>query len=201
MTLIDAKNAFSKMDVSHLPVVQENLFLGMLSHNIAKDLNETALLEEYISQLEPIYVKEAAHWMDVFQVMQQNSCNYIPVLNDLGAVVQAHRFKDVLEHLSNTPFINQKGNLLVIAADAVDFSLSQITQIIEAHQGTVLGVVVEDQNQSTIQICIKLQTHDFNSTCLSLRRYGYTILSSQAEKHSQSDFESQIDYLKKYIFI
>lgn len=200
MKLLDANNAFLKMNVSHLPVVQEDIFLGMLSRDSIEGLNETSLLENYISHLEPIFVRETAHWMEVLHVMQENSCNHIAVLNDLGTFIQVHHLKDVLEHLLSTPLISQKGNVLVIAADATDFSLSQITQIVEAHQGTILGVLVENQDPSTVQICIKLQTPDFNNTCLSLRRYGYEILSSKAEKNGYSEFETQIDYLKKYIF-
>jgi predicted transcriptional regulator len=201
MTLLETKGVFLKMNVSHLPVVQEGLFVGALSLYMIEGLNETSLLENYISHLEPIYVKEATHWMEVFQVMQQHSCNYIAVLNDLGAVVQTYHLKDILEQLYNTPFVNEKGDVIVITANVTDFSLSQITQIIEAHQGTVLGMLVENQNPSSTQIFMKLQTDDFNNTCLSLRRYGYNVLTSQTEKHSHSEFEAQIDYLKKYIFI
>ena len=140
MKLLDANNAFLKMNVSHLPVVQEDVFLGMLSRDSIEGLNETSLLENYISHLEPIFVRKTAHWMEVLHVMQENSCNHIAVLNDLGTFIQVHHLKDVLEHLLSTPLISQKGNVLVIAADATDFSLSQITQIVEAHQGTILGV-------------------------------------------------------------
>lgn len=199
MSLMDVKNAFAQMNVSHLPVVREGVFLGTLSYEVISKIESDFSLENYISYLDSIFVNQNTHWMDVFQLMLKHSCNCIPVVSDSGVFIRTYSLQDVMEELSATPFANHQGNTLILKAATKDFDISKLSQIIEAHGGAVLGFLTENQTEENTVIWIKFQTHDFNNTCKSLRRYGYQIESSMNQHSLHSNFSERIDYIKKYM--
>ena len=108
---------------------------------------------------------------------------------------------DVMNFFGNTPFMSLPGNTVIIEKRLLDYSLSEISQIVESNDGRVLGVFISLINNETAQISLKVGDSNFNDILAAFRRYSYTIVSSHQEDLFLKDLQDRSRYLEKYLNI
>jgi hypothetical protein len=70
---------------------------------------------------------------------------------------------------------NNKGKKGVL-----DYSMSQITQIVESNNGKLLGLFISESDVS-IEVTMKISLGAINEIIQSFRRYNYEIISEHQE--------------------
>ncbi len=83
----------------------------------------------------------------------------------------------------------------------IDYSMSQITQIVESNNGKLLGLFVSDSDTETIEITIKVTLGVMNDIIQTFRRYNYEIISEHNEDNYINNLKERSDYLDKYLNI
>ena len=83
----------------------------------------------------------------------------------------------------------------------VDYSMSQITQIVESNNGKLLGVFVSEATNDKVQVTIKMTLGAVNEIIQSFRRYNYDIVSEHYEDDYLNNLKERSEYLDKYLNI
>ena len=109
--------------------------------------------------------------------------------------------KDVLKFFQESPFLKEEGGILVIRKPKLDYSISQISQIIEGNGGKVLGLFISNINESSVEITIKFAQSYIDEIIQSFRRYEYEIISEHQEDSYLENLKERSDYLDKYLNI
>jgi hypothetical protein len=100
-----------------------------------------------------------------------------------------------------TPFIKEAGGIIIVKKALIDYSMSQITQIVESNNGKLLGLFVSDSDTETIEITIKVTLGVMNDIIQTFRRYNYEIISEHNEDNYINNLKERSDYLDKYLNI
>ena len=108
---------------------------------------------------------------------------------------------EIMGIFNETPFLNEAGNIIVVEKGFKDYSLSEISQIVESSNVHLLGLFVSKIENDLAQITIKINPTGINEVIQSLRRYGYNIISQHQEDAFNKNLRDRSKYLDKYLNI
>jgi hypothetical protein len=106
-----------------------------------------------------------------------------------------------MKFFNETPFIKEAGGIIIVKKALIDYSMSQISQIVESNNGKLLGLFVSDSDNETIEITIKVTLGVINDIIQTFRRYNYEIISEHNEDNYINNLKERSDYLDKYLNI
>ncbi len=199
---VDALAWMEAFRVSHLPIVNNKVFLGLISDTDIYDLNsaEEPLGNHRLSLMKP-YVFAHQHIYDIVEIAARLKLTLVPVLNSekeyIGVVTQ----NDLLLRFSELIAAHTPGGIIEIELGPRDYALSEIARIVEDADAKVLSLYAS-QSKSTdhLKISIKLNREDASGVVSSFERYGYKVnavssRASQVDDTTRRNYESLMKYL------
>ena len=102
---------------------------------------------------------------------------------------------------NESPFLSEPGNILIVEKGILDYSFSEITQIIESNDAKILGLFISKMENDVAQITIKIGDSNINNIVQTFRRYSYNIVSEHQEDTFLTNMKERTQYLKKYLDI
>ena len=138
-TGITALNWMDIFKVSHLPIVNDEEFLGLISENDIYDLNmpEEPLGNHQLSLLRP-YVTEEQHVFELMEVLSRLKLSLVPVLDSSKNYLGVITLMELLHYFAEISAMRHKGGIVVLEMNSNDFSMSQISQIVEGNDAKIL---------------------------------------------------------------
>ena len=197
-----AQKLFKNNNFSLLPVVDKKNFCGILWREEVEDIFDSGQKVRDLKHLfQPIHVSENMSWFEIFQFFIKNSCNLIPVLDSEDHYIGYFELDDFMKIFETTPFLHENGIVLTISKGIMDYSFSEITQIVETNDATLFGIFISKIENDIASIVLKLSVHDISNTMLSFRRYGYQIVNEKSNDKYLDELKERSEYLKKYLNI
>ncbi|MBX9807260.1 MAG: acetoin utilization protein acuB, partial [Flavobacteriaceae bacterium] len=147
------------------------------------------------------FARNTMIWLDVLEVFAKNKTNLVPVLDENNKYVGYYEISDVMNFFHETPFLREQGGIIVIQKRTLDYSMGEITQIIESNNGKILGLFVSEADSENTQVTIKISLGVMNEIIQSFRRYNYEIMSEHFEDNYINTLKERSDYLDKYLNI
>ncbi|SFB68822.1 hypothetical protein SAMN04487907_10167 [Zunongwangia mangrovi] len=197
----DLQNDFNQLTYSHLPVENNGIYMGCISENDIRCFDAEKSIEDYQYALEGFFVRNADYWLDILESFAQNNSNILPVLDGENEYLGYVELNEIMGIFNETPFLNEAGNIIVVEKGFKDYSLSEISQIVESSNVHVLGLFVSKIENDLAQITIKINPTGLNEVIQSLRRYGYNIISQHQEDAFNKNLRDRSKYLDKYLNI
>lgn len=194
-----SQNIFSQLTYSHLPVMEDNVYIGCVSENDAHCFETGCTLKDVKYALDTFYVKTDTHWLDVLEAFAQHDCNVMPVLDDNNRYLGYYELKDILQLFNDSPFLYESGAVIVIEKGTTDYSFSEITQIIESNDSKLYGCFISGYNDHLTQITVKVSAENVNQVLQTFRRYSYEVISAAEEDTYLDNLKERSDYLNKYL--
>lgn len=200
-------NVLNMMDafgVNHLPVVQDEVFLGLLSEDDIyqhRDLNLP--VSDYSLNSHGYFVFDRQHIYDVVGIAARKKLSIVPVVTDshvyLGSVVAS----ELLRKLDDLLCVDVPGTILVLELNSVDYSLSEIAQIIEYNDSKVLSLYVrKSEDSKKMLLTLKVKSGNIISVIESFNRYEYVIREIYSnENHDKDVYEDRFNNLMRYLDI
>lgn len=198
-TLNEVIHFFKHTTFSHVAIVEDNIFLGVLSENDLETFESEKKIEDYKYNLESFFALKSTSWLDVLEQFARNECNLLPVLDDEKQVIGYYDLNDIVGVFIDTPFFTEPGGMLVVAKGIKDYSFSEISQIVESNNTKLLGAFITDIRNDIIQITIKISTGNFSEVVQTFRRYNYNILFGNKDDQFIENLKERSDYLDKYL--
>lgn len=198
----DALNWMEAFRVSHLPIVNNKIFLGLISDSDIYKLNSATepLGNHTLSLIKP-YVLERQHIYDVMELSAKLKLSLIPVLNSENEYQGVITLPDLVHQFSDLLAVNTAGGLLQIEVGLRDYALSEIARIVEDENSKILSLyLTQDYFLDKYYITIKLDRTDMTPIINAFERYGYNIRASfgsriDADDKAMRNYESLLRYL------
>ncbi|MDD2821063.1 MAG: CBS domain-containing protein [Flavobacterium sp.] len=200
-TITAAQDFFNELNFSNFPVVEEGIFIGSLAADDLETFDNDKKVGDYKYTLEHFFARTNMIWLDVLEVFAKNQTNIVPVLDENNKYVGYYEIGDIMKFFHETPFLKEPGGIIIVKKGVLDYSMSQITQIIESNNGKLLGLFVSDSDVDTIEITIKVSLGALNEIIQTFRRYNYEIVSEHHEDNYINNLKERSDYLDKYLNI
>lgn len=199
--IADVQDFFAEVPFSHFPILSDGVFIGSISADDVDTFDSDKMVNDYRYTLEAFFARENMIWLDVLEVFAKNHTNIVPVLNEENNYSGYYELEDIVKFFHETPFLKEPGGIIVVQKNTIDYSMSQVAQIVESNNGKLLGMFVSEANQEIIQITIKTTLGAMNDIIQTFRRYNYEIISEHHEDNYLNSLKERSEYLDKYLNI
>lgn len=190
--------------ISHLPIVNNKQFLGLISESDIFDLNapDTPLGDHKLSLFSP-YVYANDHIYTVIDLVKKLKLSVVPVLDDKNNYLGVIMLLDLVRHFSDLINAEQPGGILILEITVHNYSLTQISQIVETNDAKILSMYVHSNPDTTeLEVIIKVNIIDLSAIIQTFIRYDYTIKASyQKESELNNLYNSRFDSFLRYLNI
>ncbi len=197
----DVQAFFAESNFTHFPVVEERIYLGSINAEDVETFDADKKIDDYRFNLEGFFARTNMIWLDVLEVFAQNQTNILPVLNPENTYVGYYELQDIIGFFNDTPFLKENGGIIVVEKEILDYSMSQVAQIVESNGGKLLGSFISSSTLQMVQITLKIASGSVNEIIQTFRRYGYGIISENKEDNYLTNLKERSDYLDKYLNI
>ncbi|MFT4757188.1 MAG: CBS domain containing-hemolysin-like protein [Vicingaceae bacterium] len=198
-TIATVKDFFIELNYSHFPVLDEGIFIGSIASEDIENFDNDKKIIDYKYSLEPFFTRTDSIWIEVLEIFAKNRTNLIPVLDDKNNYIGYYEIEDIMSFFHQTPFLKEPGRIIKVKKGLLDYSMSQITQIVESNNGKLLGLFISESDIDTIEVTIKINLGAINEIIQTFRRYGYEIISDHLEDNYINTLKERSDYLDKYL--
>ena len=185
-TIAEVQDFFAEVSYSHFSVIDEGIYIGCIAADDIETFDSDKKVSDYKYTLEGFFARKNMIWLDVLEVFAKNHTNVVPVLDEEN-------------NYTGTPFLKEQGGIIIIEKSILDYSMSQITQIVESNNGKLLGLFVSEASADKIQITLKIALGGMNEIIQTFRRYNYEIISEHQEDNYLNNLKERSEYLDKYL--
>ena len=202
-TIKTALSFLEEYKLSQVPVIGPKGYIGLLEEEDAlgateiskiKDLQHV-LLNHKIQVEEPLY--------SALSYFSKTNLSLLPVLDEnqkyLGCLTAADLFKKTCEWLN----VDELGGLLHLEIKQQDYSLVQISQIIEASDAKIISLVcIPNKKEPTLlEVIIKINREELSSIIQTFERYEYKIIATHHKNIHQKGLDDRFGSFIRYLNI
>lgn len=198
-TIAEVQDFFAEVPYSHFSVIDEGIYIGCIAADDVETFDGDKKVSDYRYTLEGFFARKNMIWLDVLEVFAKNHTNVVPVLDEDNNYTGYYELEDIVKFFHETPFLKEQGGIIIVEKSILDYSMSQITQIVESNNGKLLGLFVSEANADKIQITLKIALGGMNEIIQTFRRYNYEIISEHQEDIYLNNLKERSEYLDKYL--
>ncbi len=199
-TAAQAMTMMSIYRVGDLPVVEDDRLLGMVGEDQVNSVDVNSEMSSFRLGQSYIYASDTEHIFEILGKLAENRISVIPVLDNneqyLGMITQ----EALLQYYANTYSFKEVGSIVVIKVLKNEYSLSEMTRVIEMEGATILASFISTVPDSNhLLVTLKINQHEISTILAALERYEYDIHATFAEDEYTSDLKSRYDLLMTYL--
>jgi predicted transcriptional regulator len=195
-----AQNLFKNFPMTHFPIVENDKLLGSFAEDDAQTIeNKEDVLESYSYLFSSFFAEEKTTVLELIKIFADNNATIIPVLNADKNYIGYYELTDVIEIFSASPFMHEESETLIVEKLENDYSMSEVTQIVETNGGKILGIYISEKQDDFVQITLKVISNEINEIMHTFRRYNYEIISTHENDIYLEDLKNRSEYLQKYL--
>ncbi len=190
--------------ISHLPVVDGKELIGLISDKIIYDLNITEKpVGDYVEHLLSPHVHTNQHIYEVFLAISVLKLSAVPVLDLHHEYCGVITVFDLAQKFADLVAIREPGGVIVLELNSIDYSLSQIAQIVEGNDAKILSFYInQEEDSKQMDVTLKINIVDLSSIIQTFVRYDYNIKEVYMDESIiQNLYDDRYDQLMKYMNI
>lgn len=190
--------------ISHLPVVDEKRLVGLISDKIIYDLNIIDRpIGDYSDHLLSPFVRINQHIYEVFFTISDLKLSAVPVLDLYNHYCGVITVFDLAQKFADLASVREPGGIIVLELNAIDYSLSQIAQIVEGNDAKILSFYMSPETDSKrMTVTLKINVVDLSAIIQTFVRYDYNIIAVYMDDSViKNMYEDRIEQLIKYMNI
>jgi len=112
----------------------------------------------------------------------------IPVLLEDETYLGLITLSDLMQYVDNIFAVSEPGGIIVLELNSIDYSLSEIAQIVEGNDAKILSLYIKSSETSRkIELTLKINKTNLTSIIQTLHRYDYVIKSSYLRDDDMQD--------------
>ncbi len=188
--------------ISHLPIVDQGDFIGIISdvdifdHNMVDEP-----VSKFVNTLFSPFVYEYQHLYEVVEVVSRHSLTAVPVLTENHKYLGMISSRQLIRAFGDLAAVQIPGGIIVLELNANDYSLSQIARIVEDNDAKVLSCYATSQPDSVkMEVTLKIDRPDLTSILQTFLRYDYVIKASyQSRNYNEDVLRSNYDQFMMYM--
>lgn len=187
---------------NHLPVLEENRLVGFISEEIIIESND---IEKKLGDFQLIgkncTVGPESHFYDILKVAGEHKLQLVAVVNEEQEYLGVIAVQDIITSFAQTAAVQMPGGILVISLDLIDYSLAEISRLIEENNAKILStIMVEDtMDVKKVKLTVKINQLDLTRIVATMERFGYKIIGRYQEDQKEFQDKDRIDMLMRYL--
>lgn len=179
--------------LTELPIVNNIEFLGLITESDILDLdNPEAPIGNHSLSLEKPTVQASEHIYEVLSKISHLHLSLIPILDEENNYLGVITLPILIASISNLAAIRDMGGILQLEVNQNDYSLAEISSIVESNGAKILSSYIHTHDDSTkMDVTIKLNKTDLSPIIQTFERYNYTITASFHKSEMQDELKKR----------
>lgn len=200
-TVQTALEKMNRLHVDLLPVIYNNHLVNYAGIDVIEHLDSRIKLSE-LELYAPVlpFVHMSQHLLHALTHLKSLNVSLMAVLDEQGDYQGVLKTKDVVKALSNSLSIRSSGSIIVIRIKPIDYSLSDLSRIIEYSDAKIMGFFIfEVEGSDELEVHIKLNTGVLKHILATLERYDYKVVQYFNREDLADDMDQRFENLMNYI--
>lgn len=187
-----------------LPVVEKGRFLGFLCEDTLFEMNGAyPKVADYNLMGTTCKVLQSQHYYDVIRTCDNNGLSHVAVLDETESYLGVIALEEVIQAFAMTSSIKSHGGIMVLSLKQIDYSLAEISRLIESDNGKILSSYLTDDpnDPAKVNLTLKVNLEDLTRVQATLERFGYQVVAKFNDTSKVADEQERLDILLKYLGI
>lgn len=187
--------------VEHLPIVDENIYLGLISELDILNSNDPEMaIEHHTLSSGKVFVYEDQHVFDVIDIAAEKKLSVIPVVTRKMDYLGVITFKNLIKVFAELTAAEINGSIIVIEVNSNDYSLSQIAQIVEYNDAKVLNShIISHPNSTKMDVHLKINKQEIGPIIQTFNRYNYIVKDYYTQEQELDDIHDRYDEFMSWL--
>jgi hypothetical protein len=185
-------------------IVDNGSFIGFYAlSNLEIDQESSLTIGECDLELVKHPLKLNQHIFEALPAFQKSGLPLLPVLNDELIYEGAISSENIVAGISALYGFQSDGGTIVLSIPAIQYSLAEISRLVEANQGKILSLLTESDpvlNQNYL-IHLKINQADLSRIVATFERFEYNVLEVHQALEASSIDKDRFDQLMRYLGI
>ena len=190
--------------VNELPVVSNRRYMGLATEQHLIELTDRSqALRDIELEHQDVHVMQRQHFYDVMEAAIKNKIQVVPVLDEEQEYMGIITINDTIAAFGQMSALQGQGSILVLSMPERDYSLSQISRLIEEENVKILSAYVspDEMDPYKIKLTLKLNTTDPTRIISTLERFEYRFTAHFNDGNDNDVGLDRLDMLLKYLDI
>lgn len=202
-TVGKALQLISDFKTSHLPVVSENAYLGIVSEEDLMDVsNKNAAVGTLQRDFIPVSIQENDHFLQAVNLTNQFQTDIVPVINVEKKLTGIITAQSLLRALGQFAGSEEIGGLIVLEMERYHFAISEISRIVESNEATIMHLNTTVQPETgLLRVTIHVNKKEIAVIVAAFERYEYNVVYYFGEEKFENEIQSNYRHLMNYLDI
>jgi acetoin utilization protein AcuB len=200
-TVYHALQLMNDYHVAHLPVVEDESYVGIISEEQLLQSDEDSSLTDLPLSDGTTSVQANEHFLKAIQTAVTNKLSIVPVVEEkqlLGIVT----YNDLLRNASTFMSLHQPGALIVLEIDSRSYSFTEINRIVESNDAQITQLnTFTDAETGMMQVTIRVNKLEVSDLLSTFQRYEYNVKYYFGEELYENELKTNYDNLMNYLKI
>ncbi len=189
--------------VAHLPIVDGDKYVGMISENdLGQAENDHSTLEQFSQSISNASVKEDEHVLKAIQVAVQNGLTVVPIIGEESELIGVVTYADLLKYSSEFMSLNEPGGLIVLEIESKNYSFNEISRLVEGNDAQIKQLNTNiDPETGLMEVTIKINKLEVSDIVSTFQRHEYNVKYYFGEELFENELRTNYDNLMNYLKI
>jgi acetoin utilization protein AcuB len=186
--------------VAHLPIVDAEQYLGIVSEEQLLHSNEEEILKQLPISDGGSAVQANDHFLKAIQVAVQNKLSVVPVIGEEKHILGIVTYNDLLRNASEFMSLDQPGGLIVLEMEPKAYAFNEINRIVESNDAQITQLnSFADPETGLLQVTIRVSKLEISDIVATLQRFEYVVKYYFGEELYQNELRRNFDNLMSYL--
>jgi predicted transcriptional regulator len=187
--------------VAHLPVVEDENYLGIISEEQLLQSDEENTIKQLPVTDGTTSVQANDHFLKAIQTAVVNKLSIVPVVEE-KLLVGIVTYNDLLKNASEFMSLNQPGALIVLEMESRSYSFNEINRIVESNDAQITQLnTFTDPETGIMQVTIRINKLEVSDIISTFQRYEYNVKYYFGEELYENELRTNYDNLMNYLKI
>lgn len=201
-TIFQAIELMSEYHLSHLPVVSEDLYQGLVFEDDLLNQDENITLESISNHFSRISVHANTHILEAIQACNDYNLSMVPVVDKNNEFTGSIVAVELMKHFGKITGSSEPGGLLVLEMEQRNFSFAEISKLVETNDAQITQLnSYWDTTTDTFLVTIKINKFEISDIVATFQRYEYVVKYYFGEELYQNELRDNYDHLMTYLNI
>ena len=202
-TVSKALQLINDFRVTHLPVVADDKYLGLISEEDLLDAEEDKMPIELMQEtFIDAAVHDNEHFLTAVNFCNQHDTSVVPVINDERELAGVITNTDLLKALGNFAGTNEIGGIIVLEMERSQFAISEISSIVDSNDATILHLnTTVHPETGMLTVSIHINKKEIASIVATFERYDYDVIYYFGNENFENEIHTNYRHLMNYLDI
>ena len=189
--------------VTHLPVADDDKFLGLVSEDDLLDQEEPKMPIELMQEsFIMAAVHDNEHFLNAVTCSNQIESTVVPVVNDENELLGVITTDNLLKTLGNFAGTNEIGGIIVLEMERSQFAISEISRLVESNDATILHLNSTVHPQTgMLTVTLHINKKEIATIVATFERYEFDVIYYFGNEKFENEIHSNYRHLMNYLDI